>query len=216
MAAEALQAGAATYVARRNLPHELPGLLDNLLVLARNVRSQEWLQASLTQIESHFSLENDPDLVMPLVGYLLENVTRMELCDARGRLRLGMALREAIVNAMERGNLAAPAELRDRDEGEWRRLLERRRGEHPFCVRRVRVMAKVSRDEAAFVIRDEGAGFDARRQRLGGGAGRGLVLIRTFMDEVFHNVNGNQITMLKRRAAPAQVEAAGLTLSLAR
>jgi hypothetical protein len=116
---------------------------------------------------------------------------------------------------MELGNLAAPTELRDRDEGEWNRLLERRRSERPYCARRVRVMAKVSRDEAAFVIRDEGSGFDAQRQRLDGGARRGLTLIRTFMDEIFHNVTGNQITMLKRRATPALVEATGLTLSLA-
>jgi anti-sigma regulatory factor (Ser/Thr protein kinase) len=30
--------------------------------------------------------------------------------------------------------------------------------------------------------------------------GRGLLLIRTFMDEVRHNERGNEITMVKRRA----------------
>jgi anti-sigma regulatory factor (Ser/Thr protein kinase) len=32
-------------------------------------------------------------------------------------------------------------------------------------------------------------------------SGRGVLLIRTFMDEVAFNDKGNQITMIKRRAA---------------
>ena len=33
--------------------------------------------------------------------------------------------------------------------------------------------------------------------------GRGMLLIRTFMDEVTHNLEGNRITLVKRGAARA-------------
>ncbi len=60
------------------------------------------------------------------------------------------------------------------------------------------------------MIRDEGQGFDLASlpdptlpQNLERRTGRGLFLIRTFMDEVRHNAVGNEITMVKRRDAAA-------------
>jgi len=37
----------------------------------------------------------------------------------------------------------------------------------------------------------------ANLERIGG---RGLLLIRTFMDEVRHNDRGNEVTLVKRRS----------------
>jgi anti-sigma regulatory factor (Ser/Thr protein kinase) len=63
-----------------------------------------------------------------------------------------------------------------------------------------------SAHEAVFVVRDEGKGFDPLQipnpidaENLDKPSGRGLLLIRTFMDEVRHNGQGNEITMIKRR-----------------
>ena len=65
---------------------------------------------------------------------------------------------------------------------------------------------KLSPEEARFVIRDEGPGFDVSAAPdprdpavLEREEGRGLMLIRTFMDEVTHNDRGNEITMVKRK-----------------
>jgi anti-sigma regulatory factor (Ser/Thr protein kinase) len=59
------------------------------------------------------------------------------------------------------------------------------------------------------VIRDEGPGFDVMSvlepgdpKDLNKDCGRGLVLMRTFMDEVFYNERGNEVTLIKRREAP--------------
>ena len=63
----------------------------------------------------------------------------------------------------------------------------------------------MTRHEAVYRIRDEGPGFDPARlpdptdpARLERTTGRGLLLIRAFMDEVAFNGTGNQITLLKR------------------
>jgi anti-sigma regulatory factor (Ser/Thr protein kinase) len=65
--------------------------------------------------------------------------------------------------------------------------------------------ARETRTEVTFVIADEGPGFDPSRlpdptdpAQLERVHGRGLLLIRTFMDEVSHNERGNEITMVKR------------------
>ena len=79
-----------------------------------------------------------------------------------------------------------------------------RRAAGPDQDRRVHVYAKESRRQAVYVIRDEGPGFDPSAlpdptdpSNLEKASGRGLLLIRTFMDEVHHNEDGNQITMVK-------------------
>ena len=70
--------------------------------------------------------------------------------------------------------------------------------------------AHFQEDEARFVIRDEGPGFDPRTlpdptdpENLLKPSGRGVMLIRTFMDAVAFNETGNEITMIKRQPLPA-------------
>ncbi len=85
-------------------------------------------------------------------------------------------------------------------------LVERRRTEMPYRDRKVHVYARIDRDEARFVVRDEGRGFNVaavpgsnRPGDLEKEGGRGLVLMRAFMDEVAYNELGNEVTMIKRR-----------------
>jgi anti-sigma regulatory factor (Ser/Thr protein kinase) len=68
------------------------------------------------------------------------------------------------------------------------------------------VSVHVEEDHGKFVIRDEGPGFDPRQlpdptapTNLEKPSGRGLLLMRTFMDEVVYNDAGNQVTLVKRR-----------------
>src|SRR5487761_1854859 len=101
---------------------------------------------------------------------------------------------------MYHGNLEVGSELRETDEKSYRKLLEERRRTAPYAARRVHVLAYESPAEARYVIRDEGAGFDPKQlpdptdpTNLEKVSGRGLLLIRTFMDEIRHNDKGNEI-----------------------
>ena len=82
---------------------------------------------------------------------------------------------------------------------------QERRHLSPYRERRVHVHAKLSASEAVYVVGDDGPGFDTSKlpdrndpASLEKASGRGLLLIRTFMDEVKFNAAGNQITMIKR------------------
>jgi CheY-like chemotaxis protein len=206
IAVKALRKGAASYVAKRNLAAELADVVQSVLELARADRGQQKMLERLTQTESQFELDNDISNIPPLIGQLDSNLTRMHLCDETGRIRVGVALREALMNAVYHGNLELTSELLERDDKAYMDLADRRRREAPFANRRIYVTARETRTEAVYVIRDEGNGFDPALipdptdpGRLEKCSGRGLLLIRTFMDEMIHNAKGNEIRMVKRR-----------------
>ena len=111
-------------------------------------RTRQGLLASLERHESFFRLENDPDLLGPLIAHFLQELAGMEIGDATTRLRIGIALQESLANALFHGNLEVSSDLRQDDEssfstwwsvgGPWTRIS---RGElmfaHPRPVRRV-------------------------------------------------------------------------------
>jgi CheY-like chemotaxis protein len=206
IAVQALRKGAASYVAKRNLASELVETVLSVLEIARADLSQRHILACLTQTESRYELDNDLGSIAPLIGQLEANLNRMQLCDETGLIRVAVALREALVNAIYHGNLDLTSQLLEADEARFAELAAQRPREDPFVHRRVSLLARETRSEVTYIIRDEGQGFDPSTlpdptlpQNLDRRTGRGLFLIRTFMDEVRHNDVGNEITMIKRR-----------------
>ncbi|MBS0209591.1 MAG: response regulator [Planctomycetes bacterium] len=205
-AVAALQRGAACYLSKSRQSDELLETIDTVLSATRANRHQGRLMDCLAETRWKYSLDNDIALIPPLVDQLRQDLARMQLCDETGLTRVGIAVHEALVNAVQHGNLEMKSELRESDECKYQALIEQRRREQPFSGRRVHVDVSVTHDEARIIIRDEGPGFDpstlpdptdpCNLERV---YGRGLLLVRTFMEEVRHNSTGNQITMVKRR-----------------
>jgi CheY-like chemotaxis protein/anti-sigma regulatory factor (Ser/Thr protein kinase) len=207
IALQALRSGAASYVPKRALARELPETVRRILQVASVSERKQRLLGCVRRRESVLELTNDADLIPPLMDLLMEDFDAMDFCDATGRMRMGVALQEAIANALYHGNLEVSSDLRQDDEREFYDLADRRRTIDPFQSRRVHLQVLIDREYARFVVRDEGPGFDTScmgraiepedLMRIGG---RGLLLISAFMDEVAHNDTGNVITMTKRRS----------------
>ncbi|HEX4130880.1 MAG TPA: response regulator [Pirellulales bacterium] len=206
LAVQALKHGAASYLSKSRLADELRETIDSVLAVSRADRRHERVLEYLSDMHWSFVLENDITLIPSLVDQVRQDLVRVKLCDETSLTRMGIALHEALVNAIHHGNLELRSELRERDEQAYQRMAEQRRREAPYADRRVHVNIKVSPKEAVYVLRDEGPGFDPSRlpdptdpANLERVCGRGLLLVRTFMDEVRHNATGNEITMIKRR-----------------
>jgi CheY-like chemotaxis protein/anti-sigma regulatory factor (Ser/Thr protein kinase) len=208
VAMRTLRAGAANYIPKKDLARDLTSTLRRVLNMAALTRERRRILRCLVRRESAFLLDCDPNLIMALMSLILEEIEGMDLCDAAGRVQVGIALQEALTNALYHGNLEVGSELRQQDEREFDELAERRLHLEPYRSRRIRVQMQLDRDAARFVIDDEGPGFDTtlfdrpvQPEDLARIGGRGLLLIRTFMDHVTFNALGNQISMVKYRTA---------------
>jgi serine/threonine-protein kinase RsbW len=99
--------------------------------------------------------------------------------DAAFAIRL--SLEEAITNAVKHGN---------RND----------RSKH------ITLRCTIDKDKAIIHVADEGSGFDPKvvpdptePARISLPNGRGIMLIRAYMDEVRFNDHGNEVCMIKRR-----------------
>ncbi|HZZ28099.1 MAG TPA: response regulator [Pirellulales bacterium] len=210
IAVQALARGASSYVPKPKLAQELPEVLESVLAVSKADRHNERLGECLHRTANDFVLDNDTALVYPLVDHCQRLVTRMKLCDETGRIRVGIALEEALLNALYHGNLELSADqLREARSGMISNgngnLIEQRRKQAPYRDRRIHFQVSVSPKEASFVIRDEGRGFNPADvpdptdpANLERESGRGLLLMRTFMDDVQYAADGRQVTLIKR------------------
>jgi serine/threonine-protein kinase RsbW len=100
-----------------------------------------------------------------------------------------LALEEALVNAIKHGNKHAPD-------------------------KQVHIRCRADRDAVCISIEDEGPGFvpeevpdPTLEENLEKPSGRGIMLMRAFMNSIEYNETGNRVTLEKRRDAP--VDSAG-------
>ena len=205
VAALALQAGASSYVPKRNFKLELNTALRIVNNASQSRRNRQKVHKYMTRTESQFILGNEHDATSALVGYFQDALREMNICEEGDLLRVGTALSEAMVNAIDHGNLELNSKMREAEDGsEYNRLGERRKLEEPYKDRRLFVSCRMTDTEAVFSVRDEGPGFDPKTlpdpndpETLMRPHGRGLMLIRTFMDRVSFNETGNEISMFK-------------------
>jgi CheY-like chemotaxis protein len=214
LAMEALGQGAASYVPKSQLALKLPRTVHDVLEQAHADRGSKHLLSCLRQSEFHFALTNDARLIDPLVNLVQQMVAATGLADFTGRLRIGIALKEALLNALFHGNLELTAveleQVQDTliQESDLS-LAEQRQSQPPYLGRRIHVDVRISPQEAHFVVRDEGPGFDVSSLpapedpgTMEGESGRGIVLMRSFMDEVTYNAQGNEVTLAIKSHGP--------------
>ncbi len=205
IALQALREGAASYVPKKCLESDLASTLEQVAAAAQVEHHHKRLLARLTQAELRFELDNDRMLVPPLVAHLRTYLDRLGLFNETALTRVCIAIEESLLNAVFHGNLELSSDLRQDGEEAYYRLAEERRGKAPFHDRQVFCTARMSRAELCVTIRDQGPGFDPSTlpdptdpANLGRVGGRGLLLIRTFMDSATHNKSGNEITLVKQ------------------
>lgn len=102
--------------------------------------------------------------------------------SARDIFSLRLALSEGITNAIRHGNRMSPD-------------------------KQVEIQWTITADKIRVVIRDEGEGFNpddiidpTEEENLERPGGRGVMLMKSFMDQVLYNEKGNQLTLEKQRS----------------
>ena len=110
---------------------------------------------------------------------ILAEVARLDYSEVC-RFAIRLALEEGLNNAIRHGNGYDPEKT-------------------------IEVRYDVNDQRVVIAITDQGAGFDPDSipdptvdENLGKPTGRGIMLIRAYMDEVGYNARGNRIRMVKR------------------
>src|SRR4051812_26100541 len=204
-AVKALKAGAASYVPKGSLHQHLLTTVQDVLEMVEDRSSHTQLMSCLRRGQFHFTLGHDAGIIPLVINHVQSLVSSVGLCDEASVIRVCIALEEALRNALFHGNLELTSEQREGDPEEYQKLIDARTSAMPYADRRLQVTIEVTPTTGRFVIRDQGPGFDPDKlpdptdpENIEKVSGRGLLLMRTFMDEVTFNQTGNEVTMIKR------------------
>lgn len=207
-AAQAVREGADGVLVKSGDPSEWLFPLECAMDRATSRAQRLAAEGSLTQLTQKYVLENEKGRIPSLVNVLVENCCQFGLLDDRDRMRIQVALEEALLNSVVHGNLEVSSRLRELDGDLFEQAISERKAIEPYRSRRVTLISTYTHDEARFTIRDEGPGFDITKVRnpteddaIALASGRGILLMRSFMDEVEYNSKGNEVSMLKRRSS---------------
>lgn len=207
IAVKALELGAASYVPKKRLAQDLHPVALRVLASARHAHCEDTLANRMSECHCEFALENDIALISPVVSYLQRVMRHTGVAGEREVQHLGLAIDEALTNAIVHGNLEMES-LGDASPEEYDHERSARSAVSPYRERRVRLKVDCTRDLAEFVVRDEGRGYDtsavlskpSHSADFDASRGRGLLLMRTFLDELRFNPAGNEVTLVKRRS----------------
>jgi CheY-like chemotaxis protein len=201
IAAIALQKGAASYVPKRNLIQNLERTLQQVHVTARDSQIQPEIMHQIQSTRTELILYNDRQLIRTTVSLLVNFLRCMPLGDETERMRTGIALEEALLNAYFHGNFDVTS-VEGATPQTYDAIAADRSVDRDYSLRRIYVLADISRERAKFRIRDEGKGFDptpflSGRVKPLNDRHRGIHLMSTIMDEIAYNKTGNEVTMAR-------------------
>jgi anti-sigma regulatory factor (Ser/Thr protein kinase) len=175
--------------------------------------STEWLEQEYRRRDdqgvSEISLQirfGHRRAVTRIIQRMLVAADHLDWLTPRDRLYVGVALEEALLNAVIHGNLEVSSALREADDDSFERLVEKRQAEGHYSSRLVTVQMDCNRSCMRVQVEDEGPGFDVARlpdprspDRMDLQSGRGVLMMRSFMDHVEYSGRGNKVSLVKRR-----------------
>lgn len=209
-AVRAMRMGASNLFQKPVAIRELVNAVFHLVSLHRDLRKAEAGLRGLVKEERHFSFRSDDVDIPSTVVHLTDRLVPMGFAKATNVDVIAMAYHEALVNALEHGNLEMDSTLKgDLLSGSdpYAELLAQRLSDPHYATRRVDVRMAATPETYEVTIADDGPGFDTRKlprisdDTLTKQCGRGLAMIHMVMDEVSHNRKGNQIHLVLKKKA---------------
>lgn len=146
----------------------------------------------------YLTIPSDPDLVATVSSFI-SSLVEGGAGNKTGALEL--VIHEAISNAIFQGNLEVPSEIKSADFGKFYEIAKLKSSERPYSSRKVYIAFNYERGAVTVKVRDEGEGFDWRKDLWSPSAaldkpfGRGLAIMREFSSGIAFNTEGNEVTM---------------------
>lgn len=209
-AIRAMRMGAANFFMKPVPIREMVKSVFHLVESHREFRQAETGLKGLMEEQRRFLFRSDELDIPGLLRHLTERLVPMGFATDQNIDVIAMAYHEALVNALDHGNLELDSDLKadlfTLEEDPYAALRRERLEDPAYAERRVEVETSLSGERYEVLITDGGPGFDARlllspedSAHQVRHCGRGLPLIQLVMDEVTFNGRGNQIRMVMKR-----------------
>lgn len=207
-AIRAMRMGASNLFQKPLTLRELVNSVFHLVALHRDLRLAEAGLKGLVQEIRTFSFRSDELDIPSAVVHITDRLVPLGFAHPGNVDVIAMAYHEALVNALEHGNLELDSSLKGdlfspRDD--YGHLCAARLADPTYGSRRIEVRVEITPERYEVAITDDGKGFDTQNlprisdQETVRQCGRGLSMIHMVMDEVLHNVQGNQIRLILHR-----------------
>lgn len=155
----------------------------------------------------HLRILSRPDWVEPVAMFLKDHAVRSGACSAAQADRLVICMTEAVTNAIIHGNYELDSSLKDREDDSFDQAVQQRQADPAYASRVVDIRVHRNADGCTWTVTDEGPGFDVSSllEKLDTTGpdpellhGRGVAIIRAFVDEVDWAAQGRQIRLTIR------------------
>jgi anti-sigma regulatory factor (Ser/Thr protein kinase) len=160
--------------------------------------------------QSHLRLPTRPDWIEAAVEYAKDKAIMAGACQESRAGKLVVALHEALTNAMVHGNLELSSELKERADGSFAEALAARLTDPVLSSRGVDVVVDYDGQRCRWIITDEGRGFNVEKALARAASedpeiilasGRGIVIMRSFMDDVRFELGGKRVVLTMTHAS---------------
>lgn len=158
---------------------------------------------SAGSLAEHLRILSRPDWVEAVVMFLKQQALDAGVCDAAQADRLVVSMTEAITNAIVHGSFGLDSALKE-EPGAFHKAIEARKSDPDYTSRVVDIRVRRHDDRCVWTVTDEGDGFDVEKAlaRLESddpmellASGRGMTIMKAFVDEVAWSKGGRQIQL---------------------
>lgn len=174
----------------------------------------------LTTVESRiinqsFTIEipSEFEWINRTVSYLEDRAREVPWGDSININRVILPLHEALTNAIVHGNLEVSSALKEEERELFTETLAVRSTQSTYASRRVQIVVNFDAHQISWSITDEGNGFDvesvlkkaASDEPSMLASGRGVMMMKAFMDDVRYDRGGRRVSMTLRNPDAEQI-----------
>lgn len=183
---------------------------------------RSFLRAAVVRDRTQLRIPSRVDWIELAVMYLANKAESLGACEHDRHGKLVTALTEAVTNAIVHGNLEIPSALKESVDGAFARTLAERSMDPHYASRLIDVDMEYDGQRCRWSITDQGRGFDVEKvlRRLDGddpgadpdspdfdpasllASGRGIMLMRAFLDDVQWSMGGRRVTLAIEKESP--------------
>lgn len=167
------------------------------------------LSSAVAAEQTYLQIPSQPEWIAPTVEYLKDKAVLCGVCHQTRANKLMLALHEALTNSVIHGNLELSSDLKENSDNAFAEALAQRAADPQYGTRSVDVHVSYDGERCHWVLTDQGKGFDVERVLARASAndeperllasGRGILLMRTFLDDVRFELGGRRAVLTLAR-----------------